>query len=457
MEVMNDPQVIVIGGGIAGVEAAYQAAERGVRVLLQEMRPDRQTPMHRTSLLGELTGTSCFGVDALDRATGLMMAELRMLSSLVARAADETRIAKDSLFQVGRTAFAEYMTQAIEDHPLVEIERTQAGFSPGETPTVIATGPVTTSTIGRRLHRLANRDFHFYYGATEPLIDAATVDFSGVWRERRFEGTQPEHINCALDEGGYDRLASMLTTAPDVLPEGVGAELVFDAYTPLQVTLKAAQRPLYAGPLNPAGLTDPSTDEQPFAVCQLAPDETDGSVLRVANFACGVDADTQAQMLRCAHGLSDVSLVRHGQLHRGAFMPAQGLLDAAYRLQQRPNLFIVGSLCGLQGYSAVASSGWLAGVNAARLASGLTPVAYPAESLGGALCAELRAAEPDAARPLAVNFGMLPAAEDMQGTKEEKRAARAAQSLAALETLLRETSADGDTARPDQRVPEAER
>lgn len=436
---MLEPQVIVIGGGIAGCEAAFQAARLGVRVALYEMRPERQSQMHSTGLLGELTGTACLGVDDPDRATGLLVAELRVLGSLIAAAADRTRLNADSLFQVGRTAFAEFVTEQIVEHPLIELRRAEARLGSGETPTVIATGPGTTSAVARGLHLLTGREFGFYFGATEPLVAADGVDLALTWAGRRFgDPAQPEHINCAIDRAAYERMMRMLVSAPPVLPEGVGPQSVFHDYMPVELMPTHAEKPLNAGPLNPAGLIDPLTGEQPPAVCALGVDEADRGVYRVTSFATGLDCATQAEVLACARGLEHVRIVRYGKLHRAPLLPARGLLDAGYRLRQRPKLFIAGALSGLQGYVAVAGSGWLAGVNAARAATGADPLAFPLECLNGAVSRALREMPEGEPMPLAANFGMLPASGDEEGSKQQRRAVRASRALDALARLLRE-------------------
>ncbi len=436
---MREPQVIVIGGGIAGSEAAFQAARLGVRVALYEMRPGRQSQMHSTDLLGELTGTACLGVDDPDRATGLLVAELRVLGSLIAAAADHTRLNADSLLQVGRTAFAEFVTEQIVSHPLIELRHAEASLASGETPTVIATGPGTTSAVAHGLHLLTGREFGFFYGATEPLVAADGVDLALTWPGRRFgDPAQPEHMNCAIDQAAYERMMGMVVSAPPVLPEGVGPQSVFHDYMPVELMPTYAEKALNAGPLNPAGLIDPLTGEQPPAVCALGVDEADLSVYRVTSFATGLDCATQAGVLACARGLEHVRIVRYGRLHRAPFLPACGLLDAGYRLRQRPKVFVAGALSGLQGYAAVAGSGWLAGVNAARAATGSAPLKFPLECLNGAVSRALREMSEGCTMPLSANFGMLPAAVDEEGSKQQRRAARASRALDALARLLAE-------------------
>jgi methylenetetrahydrofolate--tRNA-(uracil-5-)-methyltransferase len=410
-----------------------------VRVALYEMRPGRHSTMHSTDLLGELTGTACLGVDSPDRATGLLVAELRMLGSLIAAAADRTRLNADSLFQVGRTAFSEFVTEQIVNHPLIELRRDEKRFGLGDTPTVIATGPATTSAVARGLHLLAGREFGFFYGATEPLIGADAVDLSLTWPGRRFgDPAQPEHINCAIHAAGYERMMGLLSSAPGVLPEGVRPQSVFHDYMPVELMPTHSEKPLNAGPLNPVGLVDPLTGEEPPAVYALGVDEADRSVYRVTSFATGLDCATQTEVLACARGLEHVRIVRYGRLHRAPLLPARGLLDGGYRLRHRPTVFIAGALSGLQGYAAVAGSGWLAGVNAARAATGQDPLTFPPECLNGALSRALREMPEGEPMPLAANFGMLPVSGDEEGSKAQRRATRASRALDGLAHLLRQ-------------------
>ncbi len=434
---MAENHVTIIGGGLAGAEAAYQAATHGARVRLYEMRPEVATPMHRTGLLAELTGGSSFGLDRPDRATGLLIAELRRLGSLIIQAADATRLMDSSLLTVDRLAFAEYVTERIQQHPDIELCR-QAGDTVALTgPAVIATGPMTAAALARSLFRVTGQEYCFFYGATEPLIEAASLDAEATWLQARFDEDQPAYRNCALTEQQFERFLAVLEKAGSGLPEGLSSDDILNQYLPLEVAAAEGDRPLSAGPLNPAGLRPPGSDQQPFGVCQLCPDDAEHSVYRAVNLRTGLPPPEQQRLFSNVAGLERAEFVRHGGLHRAVYINSPALLQPTYELRRRPGLLLAGAIAGVVGYAAVAASGWLAGINALRRLQDQEPVMLPAEALCGAMTRVLVTAAPESFRPLAVNFGMLPAdaiAGDIP--KEQRRAAQAEQAFAALDDFM---------------------
>ncbi len=424
---------------MAGAEAAYQAARRGAAVRLYEIRPEGQTPMHSTGLLAELTGSGSFGLDQLDRATGLLIAELRRLDSLIIQAADATRVIDSSLLTVDRQAFAEHVTERIQAHPHIELCRQEAAPVSPQGPVVIATGPMTSSPLARSLFGITGHEYRFFYGATEPLIDAASIHDDVTWLQARFDQDQPLYRNCALDEGQLERFLAVLAEAGSGLPEGASIHNVFSQYLPLEVTAAQGDRPLTAGPLNPAGLSRPGSEQPPSAVCQLCADNAEHSVYRAVNMHTGLSPPDQQRLFSNISGLERAEFVRYGALHRALYINSPALLQPTYELSRRPGLLLAGAIAGLQGYAAVTASGWLAGVNAARCLQRKQLVELPAESLCGAMTRSLLTADPETFRPLAVNFGMLPEEADTSGgSKEQRRAARAQNALDALDRLIEE-------------------
>ncbi len=436
---MQERRITVIGGGPAGAEAAYQAASRGAAVRLYEMRPHAQTPMHSTGLLAELTGAASFGMDQPDRATGLLLAELRRLGSLIVQAADATRMDSADLHTVDRHAFAEYVTRRIEAHENIEVLRKEADGGALEGPAVIAGGPMVSSAIARRLFGITGEEFRFFYGATEPLIEGDSIDREATWLQSRFGEDQPVHLNCPLDEAQLAGSSAVLAEAGACLPEGITADMVLPEYVPLEVSVAEGDRALTRGPLNPAGLSKPGSDVPPSAVCRLLPETADHWVWRAVGMHTGLPPGEQERLLHNIGGLENVRLVRYGALHRAAYVNSPSVLEPTYELRQRCGVFLAGGITGLQDYAAAAASGWLAGVNGSRLLCGEELVTFPAETLCGGLSLSLTAGDPALFRPVTATFGLLAARPGDEGaSKEERRAAQTERALTALDRLMEE-------------------
>ncbi len=430
---MATGQVTVLGGGLAGAEAAYQAARRGASVRLYEMRPEAGTAMHEGSLLAELTGSACFGPEQPDRATGLLIHELRRLGSVILQAADATAIIRDAVLCVDRRAFAEHVTQVIEEHPGIELVRAEAAPTPAETPVVVATGPMTTPLAARAIFKFTGHEFGFYYGACEPLLAADSLNESRIWSQARFDEGEPIYRNCAMDEEQLGRFLAILAEHGNGLPEGVRAADVFHEYRPLEVAAADGEKPLNASRLSAGGFTEPATGRQPAAVCQLCPDDAARTVWRAVNMHTGLPPSQQRRLIGEVAGLEGAEFLRHGRLHRAVCLNAPLVLGPTYELAQRRGVFIAGALTGVVGYTAAAASGWLAGVNAARRLEAAEPVALPETSLCGAMAQAMIGANGARSRPFAVNFGMLPADEaGVEGTKDQRRLAKAERALASL-------------------------
>lgn len=438
---MGKGRVTVVGGGLAGAEAAYQAACRGAEVRLHEMRPEVRSPMHEGSLLAELTGSGCFGPEQPERATGLLIHELRRLGSLILQAADATAMIRDAVLCVDRQAFAEHVTQVIEQHPGVEVVRAEAAPTATETPVIVATGPVTTSLAARAIFRLTGHEFEFYYGACEPLLAADSLDNDRIWSQARFDEGEPIYRNCAMDEEQFERFVAILAEHGNGLREGVEAAEVFHEYMPLEVSAADGEKALNASRLSAGGFTDPASGEQPAAVCQLCPDDAGRSTWRAVNMHTGLPESQQRRLLGEVTGLERAEFVRYGRLHRAVCVNAPLVLGPTYELVQQRGIFLAGALTGVVGYTAAAASGWLAGVNAVRRLQGAEPVALPETSLCGAMAQAMIGASGKRSRPFAVNFGMLPADEtEGEGSKEQRRLAKADRALASLAQFCEENA-----------------
>jgi methylenetetrahydrofolate--tRNA-(uracil-5-)-methyltransferase len=397
-----------------------------------------QTRLHSSELLGELVGTNCLGVNRLDRASGLLISELRRMGSAVIQAADATRLNVDGVLCVDRRAFAEYLTTLVEQTGQIELRRTQVEAIAQTGVTVMATGPLTTSPAARSLFTITGHEFRFFYAATEPLFDAAFVDLQATWCQGRFGEGQPQYRNCRLDAGGFERICEMLAETEDSLPVGVDSNQVHRDYVALE-TLVAHDgvEALTHGPMKPAGLNLPGTNQTPFAVCQMCPDDATGSRLRPVNMRTGLDHRYQQRLFREFIGLQHVEFTRFGRLQRAVYVDAPTLLAPTFQLKCRPQLFLAGAITGLASYTAAAMSGWFAGVGAARLLQGKEPLMPPPQALCGAMSRALVQPSEAAFRPLQATFGMLPRTNGNGGiSKKDKRERQLVASTNALARFM---------------------
>ncbi|NLJ36586.1 MAG: methylenetetrahydrofolate--tRNA-(uracil(54)-C(5))-methyltransferase (FADH(2)-oxidizing) TrmFO [candidate division WS1 bacterium] len=428
----------VIGGGLAGIEAAFQAVRLGVPVRLYEMRPDISTSLHKSDLLGELVGSNSFGVERPDRVSGLLIAELRQLGSVVLQAADATRLKVGGVLCVDRRAFAEYLTARVEQTSGIELCRKPAeAIQPADT-TVVATGPLTSSPLARSLFSLTEHEYRFFYAATEPLFEHDSVELSATWTQKRFGDDQPEYRNCWLDASDFERFGGLLTEIGNAMPEGIDSDQIAREYTPIEtIALRDGVDSLIRGTMNPAGLNRPGMDELPFAVCQLCPDDATGTLFRPVNMRTGLIPERQQKLFREISALRRVEFARFGQLHRAVFVDAPSLLLPTLQLRSRPEVFLAGSIAGLTGYAAAAASGCFAGIGAALRATGQQPLSPPPDTLSGAMCHALVQPSERASMPVQVTFGMLaPTGGDQSVSKEARRARQLQQSMSAIEDYM---------------------
>jgi len=431
-------EIVVIGGGLAGSEAAWQAARRGVHVTLYEMRPSVMTPAHRTSYLAELVCSNSLGSNLADRAPGLLKEELRELGSLIVACADENAVPAGGALAVGRDAFASAVTSRVEAHPLISLERQEVARIPEESVVVLATGPLTSQALARDIADLAGEDHLYFYDAMAPIVTIESIDMSRAFRASRYGRGNDDYINCPMTREEYQRFVDELLDAERMPLRDFEREdkRFFEACLPVEVLAERGREALAFGPLKPVGLIDPRTGKRPYAVVQLRQDNLAGTLYNLVGFQTNLKWGEQKRVFSLIPGLEHAGFVRYGQMHRNTFINSPALLDATLECSRRRGLFFGGQITGTEGYIASTSSGYVAGLNAARLCRGEPLVAFPPTTMIGALCHYVSSAEIDDFQPMKPNFGLVPPLSRRRRRKRERYRAYAERALVDLKEFV---------------------
>lgn len=412
--------LIVVGGGLAGSEAAWQAAERGLRVALYEMRPSMPTGAHVSGDLAELVCSNSLGSDLPDRASGLLKNELRRMGSMLLQAAEATAVPAGAALAVDRIGFAAEVTRRIAEHPNITLIREELPAVPDGL-TVIASGPLTSSRLSQSIAALSGEQHLYFYDAISPIVSLDSINFDIAFRASRYDrgdDEQGDYINCPFTKEEYEAFVTALLAAERIelrgfeteLREGVraGAHEFFEGCLPVEVIAERGQRALAFGPMRPVGLNDPRTGKRPYAVVQLRQDNLAGTLYNIVGFQTNLKFPDQKRVLRMIPGLENAQFERYGQMHRNTFINSPSLLDATLQFRSRDDLFFAGQITGVEGYVGNIATGWLAGANAARRRNGQDLLALPATTMLGALCHYVTHADPSDFQPMKANFGILP-------------------------------------------------
>jgi methylenetetrahydrofolate--tRNA-(uracil-5-)-methyltransferase len=421
----------VVGGGLAGSEATWQAAERGLHVYLYEMRPKVESGAHHTGDLGELVCSNSLGSKLPDRASGILMSELEKMGSLLLECAHETAVPAGSALAVDRNAFAKMVTRKLEKHPQVEVVREEVSELP-ETLAVIATGPLTSPNFSSTLSQLTGQDHLYFFDALAPIVEADSINLDIAFRASRYgrgEEEEGDYINCPLTEEEFIHFTGALIAAERIplrsfelaIQEGVRAGLshFFEGCLPIEVLAERNPKALAFGPMRPVGLTDPRTGKRPYTVVQLRQDNLSGSLYNLVGFQTNLTYPEQRRVFRLIPGLESAAFVRYGQMHRNTFLNSPQILKPTLQHKERPELLFAGQITGVEGYLGNIATGLLAGVNAVRIADGNSPIELPISTMLGALCHYVAHAEPDRFQPMKANMGILPPLDD--GVRRNKR------------------------------------
>ena len=430
----------IIGGGLAGSEAAWQVARAGLHVILHEMRPVRRTPAHRTDWLGELVCSNSLKSDQGPSASWLLKEELRRLDSLLIRIADRARVPGGHALTVDREVFAAEVTRAIESEPLIDLRREETTAIPEDSLTIIATGPLTSDALAAEIARLTGSDRLYFYDSISPIVDAGTIDVSVAFRASRYgkslDGTD-DYLNCPLDRDQYERFVDALLAADAVEAHIPDDTPYFEACLPIEEIAQRGRDTLRFGPMKPMGLVDPRTGRRPYAVVQLRQENLRAESYNLVGFQNHLKFGEQARILRMIPGLERAEFLRFGQIHRNTYINAPALLTATLQLRARSAILFAGQISGVEGYVESIATGLIAGRNASALAARAVPEPLPRETALGSLCHYISAADPANYQPANIAFDLFPPLDDTtaQRLRHDKKARHAEICRRALESI----------------------
>jgi len=405
---MKTDQVNIIGGGLAGVEAAWQAARLGAQVNLYEMRPVRQTPAHRTDKLAEIVCSNSLKSDEPGTASYLLKEELRQGGSLVMAAAAETRVPAGAALAVDREKFAALITQHIEHEPRIRLIREEVTTIPEDQITIIATGPLSSDALTAEIMKLTGSDQMYFYDAIAPIVAADSIDTAIAFRAARYDKGGDDYLNCPFDEEQYARFYAELLGAKSVPLQRFEETRWFEACLPIEELARRGVDTLRFGPMKPVGLRDPRTGREPYAAVQLRQENLMADAYSLVGFQNHLRYGEQARVLRLIPGLQNAEFLQFGQIHRNTYICSPRVLQATMQMRERPNLFFAGQITGVEGYVESVAMGWLAGINAARFASGAELLEAPAYSATGALARYVSHADAKNFQPVNITFALLP-------------------------------------------------
>ncbi|MGD0708860.1 MAG: methylenetetrahydrofolate--tRNA-(uracil(54)-C(5))-methyltransferase (FADH(2)-oxidizing) TrmFO [Anaerolineaceae bacterium] len=441
-------ELIVIGGGLAGCEAAWQAANRGIKVSLYEMRPLVLTPAHVSDRLAELVCSNSLGSALIDRASGLLKEELRLLGSLLLECAEKTSLPAGGALAVDREAFSQMVSDKITSHPNIRLIREEVTVIP-PSPAIIASGPLTSPALCSAIQKLIGQERLFFYDAIAPIVTLDSIDMSIAFRASRFdrgETDEGDYINCPMDKEQYLAFVRELLNAERFqlrdfeadISQGVtaGSKDYFEGCLPVEVMAGRGEMSLAFGPMRPIGIHDPHTHLRPYAVMQLRQDNLTGSLYNIVGFQTNLLEKEQQRVFRLVPGLANAHFVRYGQMHRNTYFASPLVLRPTLQTRQRDDLFFAGQITGVEGYMGNIATGLLAGINVARVLSGQSPLELPVTSMLGALCHYITHAELKDFQPMKANFGLLPLLADPIRNKKESKAAVVARALNSIKELL---------------------
>ena len=444
----------IVGGGLAGSEATWQAASRGVRVTLHEMRPVRATAVHKTGNLAELVCSNSFRGDKLDNAVGLLKEEMRRLGSLVMRAAAESRVPAGAALAVDREKFSALVTRALAEHPLITIVRGEVSSIPPSSerePVVVATGPLTSDSLAAEIAVLVGSSHLYFYDAISPIVLADTIDESKAFRASRWgrslreqgsaaacgvDDGQGDYLNCPLTRAEYESFYDELVNAESATVHDFDKERFFEGCLPIEVMAHRGRDTLRFGPMKPVGLVDPQTGREPYACVQLRQDNLAGDHFSLVGFQTQLKWGEQARVLRMIPGLEAAEFIRFGMVHRNTYVNGPAVLAETWQVRARPTLFFAGQMSGVEGYVESAASGLIAGINAAALSNGRPVMTPPRTTAIGALAYYASHADPAHYEPSNITYGIMPPLVPAPKGRQQRNQALAARALADLDAWL---------------------
>lgn len=428
-------KVIIVGAGMAGSEAAWQVAQRGIKVDLYEMRPEKSTPAHKTEKFAELVCSNSLRGAGLENAVGLLKEEMRQLNSIIMESADINRVPAGGALAVDREGFSQYITDKVKNHPNVTVINKEIETIPQEDDaiTIIASGPLTSEVLAKSISELTGQDYFYFYDAAAPLISKESIDMSKAYRASRYGKGTADYINCPMDKEEYEKFWQELTTAELAPIKEFEKAKFFEGCMPVEEMARRGIDTLLYGPLKPVGLEDPKTGKRPYAVVQLRQDNAADSLYNIVGFQTHLKWPEQKRVFGLIPGLENAEFVRYGVMHRNTFINSPELLRSTLQYKDRDDLLFAGQMTGVEGYIESAASGLVAGVNAAYLAKGENPVIFPEQTAHGSMCKYITSAVAKHFQPMNANFGLMPPLEERirdKKLKKQKIAERALEFLA---------------------------
>ena len=425
-------KINVIGAGLAGSEAAWQAAEAGVAVNLYEMRPKKTTEAHHTNNFAELVCTNSLRGNNLTNAVGVLKEEMRRLNSVIISSADQTAVPAGGALAVDRDDFSELVTKRVKEHPLVTVIEEEITEIP-EGITVIATGPLTSDPLSKAIPAFNGSEGFYFYDAAAPIIDKSTIDMDKVYLKSRYDKGEAAYLNCPMNEEEFYAFREALVNAEVAPLKEFEKEKFFEGCMPIEVMASRGPKTMLFGPMKPVGLEDPKTGKRPYAVIQLRQDNAAAALYNIVGFQTHLKWGEQKRVFRMIPGLEQAEFVRYGVMHRNSFMNSPELLQQTYQSRKRDDLFFAGQMTGVEGYVESAASGLVAGINAAKLAKGEEPIIFPQETTIGSMAYYITHAEGKHFQPMNANFGLLPELPERIKDKKSRYEALANRALTALE------------------------
>lgn len=417
-------QVTIIGGGLAGVEAAWQAARAGTKVLLYEMRPQQQTPAHRTDKLAEIVCSNSLKSDEPGTASYLLKEELRRAGSLVLEVAAATRVPAGAALAVDREKFAELVTQRLEADPNIKIVREEVTTVPSDEIVIIATGPLTSEALTGEVMKLTGSDQLYFYDAIAPIISADSIDTTIAFRAARYDKGGDDYLNCPFDREQYETFYNALVEAKSVPLQRFEQTRWFEACLPIEELARRGVDTLRYGPMKPVGLRDPRTGREPYAAVQLRQENLMADAYSLVGFQNHLRYGEQARVLRLIPGMENAEFLQFGQIHRNTYICSPRVLQPTMQMRDKPNVFFAGQITGVEGYVESVAMGWLAGVNAARVALNEDLVEAPARSAIGALARYVSHTETKNFQPVNITFALLPPLPEQEQRRRRKKRER---------------------------------
>ncbi|ACL69512.1 methylenetetrahydrofolate--tRNA-(uracil(54)-C(5))-methyltransferase (FADH(2)-oxidizing) TrmFO [Halothermothrix orenii] len=429
-------RLIVIGAGLAGCEATWQAINRGVEVDLYEMRPEQKTPAHNTGFFAELVCSNSLGANHLHNAGGILKEEMRHLNSLIIKTADKHRVPAGRALAVDRNEFAREITKKLKEHPGVHYHNEEVTDIPEDRVVIIATGPLTSDKLTKEIKKLTGEEYLYFFDAAAPIITADSIDYNKVFRASRYEDGKGDYLNCPMSREEYEEFWNALVSAERHQPHNFEKDMYFEGCLPIEVLAERGKKTLLFGPLKPVGLVDPNTQEKPYAVVQLRQDNAEGTLYNLVGFQTRLKWGEQKRIINMIPGLENAEIVRYGVMHRNTYLNSPKLLNSCYQLRHKENIFFAGQITGVEGYVESASSGLIAGLNAARLLQGKELLRFPRTTAHGALSSYISNPAKDKLQPMNINFGLFPPLDIKIRNKRERKEKKGTRALEDLKGFM---------------------